>query len=96
VARVHRADHLVFDQGQLAYLNGLERFNGLFCSYANGVISYAWEIAARTEQYWCPIKHSRRILGVHERYHAFADYGDAAAYGQELAELRDQLQEAKA
>jgi hypothetical protein len=93
IARVRRADHLVFDRNQLSYLNGLERFNCLFCSYGNGVISYAREIAARTEQYWCPIKHSRRILGAHERYHAFADYGDAATYASVLANLRKQLQE---
>ena len=96
VARVHRSDHLVFDRSQLAYLNWFERFNCRYCSYANGVISYVREVAARTEQYWCPIKHSRRVLGTHERYHAFADYGDGAAYGQELAKLRQQLQDEKA
>jgi len=95
VARVRRSDHLVFDRSQLAYLNWLERLNCRYCSYANGVISYVREIAARTEQYWCPIKHSRRILGTHERYHAFADYGDGAAYEQELAKLRQQLQDEK-
>jgi hypothetical protein len=93
IARVRRSDHLVFDRASLRYLNGLERFNCWFCSYGNGVISYAREIAARTEQYWCPIKHSRRILGAHERYHAFADYGDAAAYAGLLENLRKQLQE---
>jgi hypothetical protein len=93
IARVRRSDHLVFDRAQLRYLNGLERFNCWFCSYGNGVISFAREIAARTEQYWCPIKHSRRILGAHERYLAFADYGDAAAFASVLANLRKELQE---
>jgi hypothetical protein len=93
IARVRRSDHLVFDRNELSYLNGLERFNCLFCSYGNGVISYAREIAARTEQYWCPIKHSRRVLGAHERYHAFADYGDADAYASVLANLRKEMQE---
>lgn len=91
IAAVSRRDHLVFDRGHLAYLNWFERFNCYFCSYGNGVISYAREIAARTEQYWCPIKHSRRIVGIHEHYNAFADYGDAAAYQSELATLREQL-----
>jgi hypothetical protein len=94
IARVRRSDHLVFDRAHLRYLNGFERFNCWFCSYGNGVISYAREIAARTEQYWCPIKHSRRVLGAHERYHAFADYGDAAAYASVLANLRKELQAA--
>jgi hypothetical protein len=59
VASVCRSDHLAFDRGQLAYLNWFERFNCRFCSYANGVVSYVREVAARTEQYWCPIKHAR-------------------------------------
>jgi hypothetical protein len=96
VAVVRRRDHLVFDRGHLAYLNGLEKFNCFYCSYANGVISFVREIAARTEQYWCPIKHARRIVGAHERYSRFSDYGDAAAYHAELAALRRELSEQRA
>lgn len=91
IAKVLRPDHIVYDRGHLAYLNVLEKFNCLFCSYANGVISYVREVASRTEQYWCPIKHARRIVGAHEHYSQFADYGDAAAYHAELAALRAQL-----
>jgi hypothetical protein len=91
VPRVLRRDHMVFDRGHLAYLNGLEKLNCWYCSYANGVISYVREIAARTEQYWCPIKHARRIVGAHDRYSKFADYGDAAAYHKELEALRSEL-----
>jgi hypothetical protein len=93
IAQARRSDHFVFDRARLSYLNAFERFNCWFCSYGNGVISYAREIAARTEQFWCPIKHSQRILGSHERYHAFADYGDAASYARVLAESRKELQE---
>jgi hypothetical protein len=95
IARVRRSDHFAFDRNQLSYLNAFERFNCWFCSYGNGVISYARVIAARTEQYWCPIKHSRRVLGSHERYHAFADYGDAASYARVLAGARKTLQDEK-
>lgn len=91
VSAVRRRDHMVFDRGQLAYLNWLEKFNCFYCSYANGVVSYLREIAARTEQYWCPIKHARRIVGAHERYSKFSDYGDASAYHTELAALREEL-----
>lgn len=91
VARVRRGDHMVFDRGHLAYLNWLEQFNCFYCSYANGVISYVRDVAARTEQYWCPIKHARRIVGAHERYKDFSDYGDAEAYHTELAKLRNEL-----
>src|SRR5208283_4581531 len=48
VAAVRRGDHMVFDRGHLAYLNWLEQFNCFYCSYANGVLSYVREIAART------------------------------------------------
>jgi hypothetical protein len=34
-------------------------------AYANGVFAYVREVGSRTEQYWCPIKHARRVLGVH-------------------------------
>jgi hypothetical protein len=47
-------------------------------------------VAARTEQYWCPIKHARRIQAAHDRYPKFFDHGDAEAYRQGLARLRRQ------
>ena len=53
IAKVKRADHIAFDHRHLAYLNGLQKMNCLYCSYWNGLISYVREIAARTEQYWC-------------------------------------------
>lgn len=56
--------------------------------YANGVVAYTHEIAARTEPYFCPIKHARRYAGRHSRYRDFLEFGDAAAYKKELAELR--------
>lgn len=87
IQRVSRADYFVFDRGHLAYLNALEKLNCAYCSYANGLIAYAREIAGRTEQYWCPIKHARRTVGAHAYYREFVDYGDAEAYRQRLAEL---------
>ena len=65
IARVPRGDYIAFDRHALAYLNGLEKLNCLYCSYANGLIAWTREIAARTEQYWCPIKHARKLDGVH-------------------------------
>ncbi|MEQ1580183.1 MAG: hypothetical protein ABL964_06295 [Steroidobacteraceae bacterium] len=91
VAVVKRSDYLVFDRAHLAYLNAVERLNCAYCSYANGLIAYVREVAARSEQYWCPIKHARRIMGAHERYNRFSDYGDAEAYQQELEALRAEL-----
>ncbi len=88
VGRVRRRDYIAIDRHRLAYLNGIEKFNCLFCSYANGLTAYVREIAARTEAYWCPIRHARRVRGTHDRYSAFAAYGDSRAYRQQLAAFR--------
>ena len=55
IARVPRGSYFVFDRHKLAYLNGIEKISCTFCSYANGLIAYEREVAARTEQYRCPI-----------------------------------------
>jgi len=80
IEKVKRSDYLVFDRYHLAYLNLLEKVNCAYCSYGNGLLAYAREIAGRTEQYWCPIKHARRVIAAHEGYDRFAEYGDAGAF----------------
>ena len=80
IPKVRRRDYLVFDRYALAYLNALEKLNCAYCSYANGLIAYVREIAGRTEQHWCPIKHARRVIGAHAEYTGFEDYGDAESY----------------
>lgn len=93
IAKVRRSDYLALDRGSLAYLNVLERFNCEYCGYANGLVAYAREIAARTEQFFCPIKHGRRVLAAHDYYPAFFDYGDAESYRLGLQQLRESLAE---
>ena len=88
--RVRRGDYLVFDRTDLPYLNAVEKFNCFYCSYGNGVAAFLREVAARTEQYWCPIKHARRILGAHERYPRFFEFGDAQTFREGLERLRRQ------
>lgn len=95
IPKVRRADYLVFDREDLPYLNLIEKFNCFFCSYGNGVAAYTREVAARTEQYWCPIKHARRLKAAHERYPDFFDYGDAEAFRQGLNRLRRQYDDAR-
>ena len=90
IPKVRRRDYLTFDRADLPYLNAVEKFNCLYCSYGNGVLAYAREIAARTEQYWCPIKHARRVRDAHDRYPAFFEHGDAEAFRQGLERLRRQ------
>jgi len=93
IARVPRRDHFVIDRHRLAYLNAIEKVNCTFCSYANGVIAYVREVAACTEQYWCPIKHAQAIPTPHVRYHLFFDYGNAEGYRRELLALRRTLRQ---
>ncbi len=88
IARVRRGDYIVFDRHQLGYLNFIERFHCEYCAYANGLIAYASEIFGRTEQYFCPIKHARKILGVHGRYAGFMAYGDSADFHARLEQYR--------
>jgi hypothetical protein len=96
VPRVRRRDYMIFDRGHLAYLNAIEKLNCVYCSYANGLIGYVREVASRTEQFWCPIKHARRVIAAHDHYGAFLDYGDAEAYRRELPILRQDLQKSQA
>jgi hypothetical protein len=88
IARVRRSAYLVFDRHHLGYLNVIEKFHCTYCEYGNGLMGYMTEILARTEQYFCPIKHAHKILGTHSRYHRFLEYGDAEAYEAKLEEFR--------
>lgn len=88
ITKVRRGDYIVFDRHHLGYLNAIERFHCTYCEYANGLIGYLREIIARTEQYFCPIKHARKILGTHGRYNRFLDYGEADNYQAKLEEFR--------
>jgi hypothetical protein len=92
IPRVRRRDYLAFDREHLAYLNLVEKLNCAYCAYANGVFAYVREVGSRTEQFWCPIKHARRVLGTHARYGSFVDYGDADAYRHDLERLRTEAQ----
>ncbi len=91
IEKVRRRDHVVIDRQHLAYLNAIQKLNCVYCGYGNGVISYVREVAARTEKYWCPIKHARRVKGAHAYYGEFCDFGDPEAFQNESARLRREL-----
>jgi hypothetical protein len=93
IARVRRSGYIVFDRQHLAYLNGVEKLNCVFCGYANGVFAYVREVAGRTEQYWCPIRHASRLRAPHPHYREFTDYGDAEGYRRRLIPLREALKD---
>ncbi len=91
IPRVVRRDYLVIDRQHLAYLNAIQKLNCIYCGYGGGLIEYVREIAARTEQYWCPIKHARRTPDPHRLVERFVDYGDADAYTARLKALRQEI-----
>lgn len=85
IPKVRRKDYLIFDRARLGYLNVIEKVGCFYCSYANGLLAYVTEIAARTEQHFCPIKHETDAVPRHSRYEHFLAYGDALAYRAGLA-----------
>ena len=95
ITKVLRSDYIVFDRRHLGYLNFIEKFHCTYCEYGTGLMGYMSEILARTEQYFCPIKHAHKILGTHSRYNRFLDYGEADAYEAKLNEFRIALGKAK-
>lgn len=89
IPKAKRSDYLVFDRGALRYLNLIERLNCVYCSYGNGVLAWGVEIAARTEQHWCPVKHARKLRAPHSRYPHFLDFGDAEGYRRGVESIRN-------
>jgi len=88
IKKVKRADYIIFDRQHLNYLNFIEKFHCTYCAYGTGMIAYISEIVGRTEQYFCPIKHARKILGTHSRYAHFLEYGEADNYEAKLEAMR--------
>lgn len=95
IPKARRRDYIAIDRNKLRYLNALEGINCMHCSYGNGVLAYAVEIAGRTEQHWCPIKHARRVQNAHDRYSHFLPYGDAHAYREEIDKVRCDFKDLK-
>ncbi len=95
IPKVRRGDFIVLDRHHLNYLNFIEKMNCVYCGYFNGVVAYAREMAARTEQHWCPIKHARRVGDIHSRYKYFFDYGDGKRYRQEIEAARRDFEDLK-
>lgn len=84
IPRIKRKDHFIYDRQYLDYLNVLQKINCLYCSYVNGLFSYASEIGARTERYWCPIKAAHNPKSYHSFYKDFADYGNPEEWNKKF------------
>ncbi|MDD5406864.1 MAG: hypothetical protein PHE73_08020 [Sulfurovaceae bacterium] len=92
ISKVKRSDYIIVDRHKLGYLNIIEKANCWYCSYFNGLLGYVSEIGGRTEQFWCPIRHSARVKSMHEYYKNFVDYGNSKEYRQNQPELRKELE----
>lgn len=88
IPKVARSEYLAFDRHHLSYLNFFEKVNCEYCAYVNGILSYFTEIAARTEQHWCPIRHAGCVKCAHSRYKNFVDFGDGERYREQLETIR--------
>jgi len=80
IKRVKRGDFIVIDRHLLGYLNAVEKFNCVFCGYANGLLAYSQEIASQTETFWCPIRHAALSTGLHPRTKEYAQHMDGTEY----------------
>ena len=96
IPRVKRKDYMVMDRRPLPYLNWLEKLGCIYCSYFNGLMAMVSEVAARTEQHFCPIKHALRPKTLHSRYRYFFDYGDMEAYRARLEAVRHDFADVRA
>ena len=89
---IKRSDYILFDRQYLGYLNSIEKLNCLYCSYFNGLMQYASAIAGRTELYFCPIKHAKKVAYKHDYYDKFFSYGEEDEYQKKLEALRKKSQ----
>lgn len=89
---VKRKEYFVIDRHHLSYLNSVEKINCVYCGYGNAVAAYTKEIIARTELFWCPIKHASKIAAPHSRYVQFFGYGDAEKYRSDFPKVRKEYE----
>ncbi|WP_309496276.1 hypothetical protein [Sulfurovum sp.] len=86
---IKRSEYIIYDHQYLGYLNPIEKLHCLYCSYFNGLMQYAAAIASRTELFFCPIKHAKKVAYEHDYYDIYFEYGEGDDYQIKLKELRD-------
>ena len=87
---VKRSDYIVYDRHHLEYLHPIDKLGCVYCSYFNGLIAMTAEVASRTELYFCPIKHKKRLAYEHKYYKYFLPYGYEKYY-ENIEKLRNNL-----
>lgn len=91
IPKVRRSNYVVVDRHHLGYLNAIEKVNCMFCGYVDGLLAYTRQIVSRTEMYWCPIKHARKVLDPHRRYARFTDFEAGEDYEAHVNNMRKKL-----
>ncbi|MCK5460634.1 hypothetical protein KAI58_01480 [Candidatus Gracilibacteria bacterium] len=86
--KVKAKDYFVFDRRHLPFLTLFEKINCVYCSYFNCLVSYLREVSARTERYWCPIKHANKLKDQHSQYNLFFDPSKPAKYKKGINKIR--------
>lgn len=73
---VPRDKYILIDRGRLKGLNIVQRFNCMYCDYANGAIAWMKAVINTTEVYSCAIKHSSKCAGQdhQEGYYAYEQF----------------------
>lgn len=78
---VKRSKYIKIDRHKLQYLTWYEKIGCAYCGYTNGVLHYTSVIAAKTEEYWCGIKHKNDKGFIQPDYHKkFIEYGDRTGF----------------
>ena len=95
IPKVKRRQYIIMDRQYLAYLNFIEKINCIYCAYFNGLMAYVSEIAGRTEQFFCPIKHAKAPQVIHSRYKLFLDFGNAKEYRKKLKKIEEDFKDIK-
>lgn len=74
---IKRKNYIKIDRHKLNYLPWYDKINCAYCGYGNGLINYASEILAKTEKFWCGIKHAKDPnFKIPQHHQDFLEYGD--------------------
>lgn len=96
IPTVPRRQYVRDSRARLGYLTAFDRLNCWYCGYANGLINYAREIAARTERFWCPIKQRfAEQVAVPAHQKTFVEQGDVAGLAVALSDTGTHEQTSK-
>src|SRR3989338_10412683 len=75
---VVRKSYIKIDRFKLKYLTFWQKMYCLYCGYGNGLIAYWREIGARTEKYWCGIKHKHDPSFIPPEHHKTMNFSEYA------------------